>query len=101
VKRCSSKPEEQEHQGRKRVLGLASAIESASSSRVDNGVLKMLSRMHDDDIASVIRNDFCLLRYADTLFRNMDMTLQNMTISAKESVSWEDSCKPSAKGLQS
>ena len=32
---------------------------------------------------------------------NMDMTLQNMTISAKKSVNWEDSCKPSAKGLQS
>ncbi|XP_059907777.1 uncharacterized protein LOC132457539 isoform X2 [Gadus macrocephalus] len=69
MKRCSSKPEEQEHQGRKRVLGLAAAIDSASSSTVENGVLKMLSRMHDDDIASVIRNDFCLLRYADTLFR--------------------------------
>ena len=69
MKRCSSKPEEQEHPGRKRVLGLASAIQSAGSSTVDAGVLKMLSRMHDDDIASVIRNDFCLLRYADTLFR--------------------------------
>ncbi|KAL7387003.1 hypothetical protein ABVT39_016899 [Epinephelus coioides] len=69
MKRCSSKAEEQEHQGRKRVLGLASAIQSACSSTVNDGVLKMLSRMHDDDIASVIRNDFCLLRYADTLFR--------------------------------
>ncbi|XP_032365342.1 uncharacterized protein LOC116680314 isoform X3 [Etheostoma spectabile] len=68
MKRCSSKPEEQDHQGRKRVLGLASAIQSACSSTVDDGVLKMLSHMHDDVIASVIRNDFCLLRYADTLF---------------------------------
>lgn len=43
MKKCSSTPEEQERQGRKRVLGLASA--------------------------SAIRDDFCLLRYADTLFR--------------------------------
>ena len=35
MKRCSSKPEEQEHPGRKRVLGLASAIQSAGSSTVD------------------------------------------------------------------
>lgn len=47
------------------MLGLASAIQSACSSTVNDGVLKMLSRMHDDDIASVIRNDFCLLWYAD------------------------------------
>ncbi|XP_049448354.1 uncharacterized protein LOC125898561 [Epinephelus fuscoguttatus] len=46
MKRCSSKAEEQEHQGRKRVLGLASAIQSACSSTVNDGVLKMLSRMH-------------------------------------------------------
>ncbi|KAK0140187.1 hypothetical protein N1851_022885 [Merluccius polli] len=69
MRRCNSKPEQQERQGRKRVLGLASAIQSACSSTVNNGVLKMLSRMHDDVIARVIRNDFCLLRYADTLFR--------------------------------
>lgn len=43
MNKCSSTPEEQERQGRKRVLGLASA--------------------------SAIRDDFCLLRYADTLFR--------------------------------
>lgn len=68
MKRCSSKPESMEHNGRRRVLGLASAIQSACSSSLNDGVLKMLSRMHDDDIASVIRNDFCLLRYADALF---------------------------------
>lgn len=69
MKRCSSKPEEQECQRRKRVLGLASAIESACSSTVNDGVLKILSRIHDKVIASVIRNDFWLPGYGDTLFR--------------------------------
>lgn len=68
MKRCYSKVESMEYNGRRRILGLASAIQSACSSSLNDGVLKMLSRMHDDDIASVIRNDFCLLRYADALF---------------------------------
>merc|ERR1712035_296094 len=67
MRRCSSKTDDQEHQGRHRVLGLAFTMKTACSSAVNDGVLKMLSRMHDDDIASLIRNDFCLLRYAETL----------------------------------
>ncbi|XP_058490677.1 uncharacterized protein LOC131463043 isoform X1 [Solea solea] len=68
MRRCSSKPEDREVEGRKRVLCVATFIKSVSSGTVGNGLLKMLSRMHDDDIASVIRNDFCLLRFAESLY---------------------------------
>ncbi|KAG1934044.1 hypothetical protein F2P79_020181 [Pimephales promelas] len=61
-----SKPGDNEH-GRKRVLGLAAVVKSACSS-TDNGVVKMLSRMHDDEIASIVRNDICLLRFAEFLY---------------------------------
>lgn len=67
MKRCSSKPEIHEHQGQKRVVGLASAVKLFSST-VDSGVFKMLSRGHNDEIASVVRNDFCLLRFAESLY---------------------------------
>lgn len=68
MRRCSSKPEDQEHQGRKRVLGVASVVKSACSGIVGDGVLKMLSPMHDDGSASVVCNDFCLLRFAESLY---------------------------------
>ncbi len=68
MRRCPSKPKHHDHQGRKRVLGLAAVVKSTCSSAVEEGVRKMLSRMHDDEIASVVRNDFCLLRFAESLY---------------------------------
>ncbi|XP_070401383.1 uncharacterized protein [Nothobranchius furzeri] len=67
MRRCSSRTEE-EHIGRKRVLGLASLMKSSCSETVESNVLKLLSRMQDDDIASVVRNDFCLLRFIESLY---------------------------------
>ncbi len=58
IRRCPSKLTDHDHQGRKRILGLAAVVKSTCSSAVEEGVLKMLSRMHDDEIASVVRNDF-------------------------------------------
>ncbi len=68
IRRCPSKPTDHDHQGRKRILGLAAVVKSTCSRRGEEGVLKMLSRMHDDEIASVVRNDFCLLRFAESLY---------------------------------
>lgn len=67
MKRCSSEHGDSEHHGRKRVIGLAALVKSACSSTED-GVLKMLSRMHDDEILDVVRNDFSLLRFAESLY---------------------------------
>ncbi|XP_050957643.1 uncharacterized protein LOC127158626, partial [Labeo rohita] len=68
MRRCPSRPTDHDHQGRKRILGLASVAKSTCSSAVEEGVLKMLSRMHDDEIAALVRNDFCLLRFAESLY---------------------------------
>ncbi len=96
IKRCPSKPTDHDHQGRKRILGLAAVVKSTCSSAGEEGVLKMLSRMHDDEIASVIRND---LRSPFTV--NTDMTPQNTTTFGKRSASLADFYRPCARGLQS
>ncbi|XP_042610359.1 uncharacterized protein LOC122143828 [Cyprinus carpio] len=67
MKRCSDEHGDSERHGRKRVIGLAALVKSACSSTED-GVLKMLSRMHDDEISDVVRNDFSLLRFAESLY---------------------------------
>lgn len=68
MRRCSSNPEGQdEHNGQKRVLGLTASVMSYSGT-MDDGVLKMLSHGHNDEIASVVQNDFCLLRFAQSLY---------------------------------
>ncbi|KAI2645980.1 Nudix hydrolase 5 [Labeo rohita] len=67
MNRCSSKPGDNDHHGRKRVLGLVALVKSACCS-TDDGMLKMLSCMHDDEISNVVRNDSCLLRFAESLY---------------------------------
>lgn len=52
----------------KRVLSLEAVVKSACLSTVEDGALKMLSRIHDDDIASVAHNDFCFLQLAKSLY---------------------------------
>ncbi|XP_048830876.1 uncharacterized protein LOC125725220 isoform X8 [Brienomyrus brachyistius] len=69
VRRCSSKPGSvSEHQGRTRVLGLAAMAESTSLQQISGGVWKLLSAMKQDDISSVVRNDFCILQLAQSFF---------------------------------
>lgn len=67
MKRCSSKPGDKEYHGRKRVLDLAALLKSTCSSTED-GVRKMLSHMHNDEISDIVHNDICLLRYAESLY---------------------------------
>lgn len=64
MKRCSAKRENHEnHHGRKRVLGLAAVAKPAFSGTVSDGVLKLLGSLRDDEIASVVRSDPCLLQF--------------------------------------
>lgn len=67
---CTMKPKDEDIEGKKKVLGVASMLKFiALVYTVDHGLLKMLSRMHDDGIASVVRNDFYLMQYAESLYR--------------------------------
>ncbi|XP_049342001.1 uncharacterized protein LOC111192707 isoform X1 [Astyanax mexicanus] len=69
VKRCSSKPGTvNAEKGRTRVLGLATLAESTVSQQISQGVWKLLSAMKQDVIASVVRNDFCILQLAQSFF---------------------------------
>lgn len=56
------------NQGRKRVLGLAAVAKAAFSGTVSDGVLKLLGSMRNDEVASVVRSDPCLLQFAESLF---------------------------------
>lgn len=69
MKICKMKPENEVAEGKQKVLGIASALKFAIDHTFDHGPLKMLSRMHDNSIASVVRNDFYLMRYAESLYR--------------------------------
>lgn len=69
VRRCSSNPGTvNEQQGRTRVLGLAALAESTFSQQISQGVWKLLSSMKQDEIGSVVRNDFCVLQLAQSFF---------------------------------
>ncbi|XP_076829569.1 uncharacterized protein LOC143485412 isoform X2 [Brachyhypopomus gauderio] len=69
VRRCSSKPGLlNEQQGRTKVLGLAALAESTFSQQISQGVWKLLSAMKQDDVGSVVRNDFCILQLAQSFF---------------------------------
>ncbi|XP_053083172.1 uncharacterized protein LOC117596717 isoform X1 [Pangasianodon hypophthalmus] len=69
ARRCSLKPGElNEHHGRARVLGLAALAESTFPHQISPGVWKLLSAMKEDDVASVVRNDFCILQLAQSFF---------------------------------
>ncbi|XP_028985935.1 uncharacterized protein LOC114843500 [Betta splendens] len=72
VKRCPEKPEVDdllnEVTGKKKVLGFASAVESGPIQKISSGVWKLLGAMRDDDVTSVVRNDVCILQFAQSLF---------------------------------
>lgn len=69
VRSCKMKPESEGAKGERKVLGVASAIKLTSDHAVYQGLLRMLSQMHDDNVASIVRNDFYLVRYAESLYR--------------------------------
>ncbi|KAI7806122.1 hypothetical protein IRJ41_000533 [Triplophysa rosa] len=70
MKRCQSKPAKSDDSagGRHRVLTIAAVAKSAFSGQVDDGLMKVLSQMNDDEIARVVRNDFGLLQFAQSLY---------------------------------
>lgn len=71
VRRCSFKPENEdleEQPGRTKVLGLAVALESTSSQQISSGVWKLLGVMKQDEVASVVRNDFSIIQFAQSLY---------------------------------
>lgn len=63
------KPESEVAENKKKVLGIATVLKLVSDHTFDHSLLKMLSRMHDSTIASVVRNDFNLMRYAESLYQ--------------------------------
>lgn len=71
VRKCPCKPEDKaldKKPGRTKVLGLAAAQESALCQQISSGVWKLLSVMKQDEIASVVRNDLCIIQFAQSLY---------------------------------
>ncbi|KAK9959586.1 hypothetical protein ABG768_009700, partial [Culter alburnus] len=69
MRRCKSKPTKTNEatEGRQRVLNIAAVAKSVFSGQTEEGVMKILNKMNDDDIASVVRQDFALLQFAQSL----------------------------------
>lgn len=71
VRRCPCKPENEDldkEPGRTKVLGLAVAQQSVSCQQISSGVWKLLSVMKQDEVASVVRNDFSIIQFAQSLY---------------------------------
>jgi len=71
VRRCPFIPENKDLDdtpGRTKVLGLAVALESTSCQQISSGVWKLLSVMKQDEVASVVRNDFSIIQFAQSLY---------------------------------
>ncbi|CAL8266038.1 unnamed protein product [Lota lota] len=70
MRRCflKSQKEDEDQKGRLRVLTIAALGKSSVSGVIEEGMLKMLSHMNDDNIARVVRNDFGLLQFANSLY---------------------------------
>lgn len=71
VRTCSCKPENTDLEkppGRTKVLGLALANKSAFYQQISSGVWKVINLMNQDDVASVIRNDFSIIQFAQSLY---------------------------------
>lgn len=60
-----------------KVLGVAAALQTASSQQISSGVCKLLTAMKQDEVASLVRNDrsFSLPSPSTT---DMGKTLQRM-----------------------
>lgn len=57
-----------EEPGRTNVLGLASLAESTCSQQISAGVWKILSNMKQDAVASIVRNDSCIIQLAQCFY---------------------------------
>ncbi|XP_028281560.1 uncharacterized protein LOC114448636 [Parambassis ranga] len=71
ARKCPCKPENKDTEkepGRTRVLGLAAALQTASSHQIPGGVWKLLTAMNQDEVASVVRNDLCIVQFAQSLY---------------------------------
>ncbi|XP_053301945.1 uncharacterized protein LOC128460698 isoform X3 [Pleuronectes platessa] len=69
VRRCPCKPEDlDEEPGRTKVLGLAGAQQSMSCQQIPSGVWKLISVMRQDEVTSVVRNDFSIIQFAQSLY---------------------------------
>lgn len=69
TRRCSSKIcSESEATGKAKVLVLADIAESTFSQAISPEVWKILGNMKNDDISSVVRNDFLILQLSQSLY---------------------------------
>ncbi|XP_016118944.1 uncharacterized protein [Sinocyclocheilus grahami] len=70
MRRCKCKPAKKHAatEGRERILGIAGVAKSAFSGKIDDGLMKLLSHMNEDEIARVVRNDFGLLQFAQSQY---------------------------------
>lgn len=55
-------------EGRQRVLTTAAVAKSAFSGKTDEEVMRILSKMNEDEIACVMRHDFGFLQFAQSLY---------------------------------
>lgn len=68
-RRCHFMPEQASGGSAKpKVLGLATTAQSVFSESISQGVWKLLDPMRQDDITTVVRNDFGILQLAQTLY---------------------------------
>ena len=69
LRRCPSKPGTvTEASGQTKVLALADIAESTSSKAISPGFWKVLGNMKEDEIASVVRNDFLILQLGQSFY---------------------------------
>ncbi|XP_030251292.1 uncharacterized protein LOC115568284 isoform X4 [Sparus aurata] len=110
-RRCPSKTvSETEANVKSKVLALADIAESTCSQAISIGVWKILGKMRQDEIASVVRNDFLILQLAQSLYNKhgsdptkfeymrtkvREMGRLLLTLRQKYSIfSFEDAVKP-------
>lgn len=71
VRKCPCKPEsegETRVSGRTRVQNLCSSMQTTSHLEVSSGVWKLLGVMKMDEVSSIVRNDLCIIQYAQSLY---------------------------------
>ncbi|XP_051747472.1 uncharacterized protein LOC127511081 [Ctenopharyngodon idella] len=69
-RRCHFVPERPSGESKKaNVLGLATTAQSVFSESISQGILKLVDPIRQDDLRTVVRNDFGILQLAQTLFK--------------------------------
>ncbi|XP_056611303.1 uncharacterized protein LOC130427704 isoform X2 [Triplophysa dalaica] len=112
TRRCPSKKvSESEATGRAKVLVLADIAESSFSQAISPELWKLLGNMKNDDISSIVRNDFLILQLSQSLYNKhgsdptkseyirqkvREMGRLLLSLRRKHSIfSFEDAVKPS------